>query len=332
MSRLPTLLAVTGLAYLASRALARPPLDLGGKVVLITGGSRGLGLVLARKLAQQGAKLTIVARDFAELQQAEESLAALGAPVLALKCDVADEADVRHAVARTVEHYGRIDVLINNAAIITVGPHDTMTLKDYHDAMNINFFGALHFMLAVRDVMRGGGGGNIVNISSVGGKVPVPHLLPYSASKFALSGLSTGWRTELLGEGVVVTTVHPGLMRTGSPRNSDFKGKHEQEYAWFALADNLPGLAQTPETAADEIIDALRHGRAEIVTGVPARVLAKSYALLPGVVGGLLALSDRMLPGRGGIGTQSRKGAESETAFTRAIGTKEQAETTHNQR
>ncbi|WP_027481342.1 SDR family NAD(P)-dependent oxidoreductase [Deinococcus pimensis] len=331
MTRLPTLLAATAAAYLVGRALGRKPLDLHEKVVLITGGSRGLGLVLARKLARMNARLAIVARDPDELRRAEEELADLGARVLALTCDVADEADVRRAVLRTVEHYGRLDVLINNAAIISVGPLDSMIRADYERAMDVNFWGPLHFMLAVRDTMRGQGGGSIVNISSVGGKVPVPHLLPYSASKFALTGLSSGWRAELLKDGVVVTTVHPGLMSTGSPRNVDYKGRHEQEYAWFSLADNLPGLAQTPEAAADEIIDALRYGRAEIVTSVPAKVLATFHALFPGQSSTLLSVMDRFLPARGGIGTQSRRGSESETAFTRALGTKAAAEVAHNQ-
>lgn len=98
--------------------------------------------------------------------------------------------------------------------------------------------------------MRRQRGGRIVNVSSVGGKIGVPHLLPYTASKFALTGLSEGLRVELKRERILVTTVCPGLMRTGSPRNALFRGKHKREYAWFAIADSLPLLSISAESAA----------------------------------------------------------------------------------
>ncbi|AFZ68840.1 SDR family NAD(P)-dependent oxidoreductase [Deinococcus peraridilitoris] len=318
-------------ALLAYRRLTATPLELAGKVALVTGGSRGLGLILSRQLAAQGAHLVIVARDEGELRRAEEELADRGARVLAIVCDVADPDQVTAAVKRTVDHYGRLDILINNAGIIQVGPLETMILEDYHAAMDVNFWGALHFMLAVRDTMKAQGGGRIVNIASIGGKVAVPHLVPYAASKFALVGLSEGWRAELLKDKVLVTTICPNLMRTGSPRNAEFKGRHEQEYQWFALSDNLPGLSQSGESAAAEIIDALRFGRAEVVTGIPAKLLATFHALFPGQTTNLLAVANTFLPARGGIGTQSRKGFESETPLTRRFPLKEQAELAHNQ-
>lgn len=332
MTRLSSLLAVGAGAFLLGRTLRRTPLDLQGKVVLITGGSRGFGLVLARQLAREGAHLAIVARDAAELRRAEEELADLGATVQAITADVANPDDATRVVREVVERHGRLDVLINNAGIIAVGPLETMIREDYQRAMDVNFWGALHFMLAVRDTMKGQGGGRIVNISSIGGKVAVPHLVPYCASKFALTGLSEGWRAELLKDGIVVTTVCPGLMSTGSPRNADFKGRHEQEYQWFALSDNLPGLSQSAEGAARVTIDALRHGKAEVITSLPARLMATVHAFAPGQTANLLALANRFLPARGGIGTQSRKGHESETGFTRALPTKQRAEVAHNQR
>ncbi|MEJ7710408.1 MAG: SDR family oxidoreductase [Pyrinomonadaceae bacterium] len=138
-------------------------------------------------------------------------------------------------VQRVTETLGGIDVLINNAGLIQVGPLEVMTLEDYEEAMRTHFWAPLYTILAVLPQMRRRQEGRIVNISSIGGKIAVPHLVPYSASKFALVGLSTGLRTELAKDKIVVTTVSPGLIRTGSPRNATFKGKHREEYAWFSI-------------------------------------------------------------------------------------------------
>src|SRR5207237_838032 len=111
-------------------------------------------------------------------------------------------------------------------------PFDNLTAEDFSRAMQTHFSGPLYTMLAVLPSMRLRRRGRIVNIGSIGGKIPVPHLVPYCASKFALVGLSESLRTELSQEGIYVTTVNPGLIRTGSPRNVDIKGQHEKEYAW----------------------------------------------------------------------------------------------------
>src|SRR5918912_3423887 len=129
-----------------------------------------------------------------------------------------------------------------------------MTLEDFEQAMAVHFWGPLYATLAVLPQMRARRDGRIVNISSIGGKVSVPHLVPYSASKFALAGLSDGLRAELSKENVIVTTVCPGLMRTGSPRNATFKGKHRDEYAWFSISDALPLTSMSAERAARQII------------------------------------------------------------------------------
>src|SRR5919201_401355 len=229
-------------ALFAARALVRAQraYDVRGKTVLITGGSRGLGLVLARELAREGARIAICARDATELERAREDLAARGADVLAVPCDLTKRAQVEELVNDVRAHFGRIDVLINNAGVIQVGPIDVMTLEDYEEAMRTHYWGPLYAILAVLPQMRQRGEGRIVNISSIGGKVSMPHLLPYNASKFALVGLSEGLRAELAKDGIVVTTVCPGLMRTGSPPNAYFKGQNEKEYAWFAISDALP--------------------------------------------------------------------------------------------
>src|SRR5205085_666780 len=254
-------------ALLAARALYRrwQEYDLRGKTVLVTGGSRGLGLVLAREFAEEGAQVAICARDPAELERARRDLSARGARVLAFPCDVTERAQVKELVEVVTRHFGGVDVLVNNAGVIQVGPVEVMTLEDFEQAMAVHFWGPLYATLCVLPQMRERRDGRIVNISSIGGKIGVPHLVPYSASKFALAGLSDGLRAELAKDNILVTTVCPGLMRTGSPRNATFKGRHRAEYAWFAISDALPVTSIQAERAAGQIVAACKRGQAELV-------------------------------------------------------------------
>jgi short-subunit dehydrogenase len=162
--------------------------------------------------------------------------------------------------------------------------------------MATNFWGPLNAILAVLPHMRSRGEGRIVNIASIGGKLSVPHLLPYSSSKFALVGLSEGLRAELRASGIVVTTVCPGLMRTGSPRHATFKGRHDAEYTWFNLADNFPLLSMDVERAARRILRAVRHGNSHVVLSLPAKVADKLHGLFPGLTSDALGLANRLLP------------------------------------
>jgi NAD(P)-dependent dehydrogenase (short-subunit alcohol dehydrogenase family) len=316
-TRLTASLALGGLGLLAARhALGRSrALSLRGTTVLITGGSRGLGLLLAREFGRRGARVAVCARDTAELERARADLEARDIAALPVACDVSDGAQVEAMVRTVRDHWGPIDVLVNNAGIITVGPVETMTLADYRAAMDINFWGALHAILAVLPTMRERRAGRIVNITSIGGKLSVPHLSAYSASKFALVGLSEGLRAELARDGILVTTVCPGLMRTGSPRNADFKGRHQAEYAWFSISDALPGVSMDAERAARRIVTACVRGEAEIILSAPAKLAARVQGLVPGLVGEAFSVVNRLLPAAGGIGRASAKGHESESAF-----------------
>jgi short-subunit dehydrogenase len=255
--------------------------DLKDRTVLITGGSRGLGLVMAREFAREGARLVLCARDEQELDQARLDLEKLGAEVMVVPCDVTNRQDVNAMIAAVNNRFGAVDVLVNNAGVIQVGPLEVMTPEDFELAMQAHFWGPLNTILAVLPSMRQRRTGRIVNISSIGGKVSVPHLVPYSASKFALVGLSKGLRAELMKDGIKVTTVCPGLMRTGSPRNADFKGKHQYEYAWFSISDALPLLTVSAENAAKQVVRACKRGQAELVISVPAKVAVLFDALFP---------------------------------------------------
>lgn len=312
--RLTTALVLGGIgALFAARALrAARQMDFHDKSVVIVGGSRGLGLVLARELASEGARLTLLARNADELERAREELDRRGARVSVAVCDIREREEVDRAIEEVVRIHGGIDVLINDAGIIQVGPVDHMTLSDFENAMATHFWGPLYAIRAALPHLRQSKTGRIVNISSIGGKVAIPHLVPYSASKFALTGLSEGLRVELAREGITVTTVCPGLMRTGSTFNAWFKGHHRQEFAWFHIADSLPGLSVDARRAAREIIEACRRGDAELVISWPARLAVCLNGAFPNLMAGALTLTNRLLPKPGGeAGVEARSGWQS---------------------
>jgi NAD(P)-dependent dehydrogenase (short-subunit alcohol dehydrogenase family) len=301
------------------RLRSRSEYTLRGKTVLITGGSRGLGLALAREVAAQGARVGICGRDADSLERARRSLAQIGGEVLAVACDLTQPASVSELLEQVHQRFGPADVLINNAGVIEVGPAETMSVADYEEAMATNFWGMLYPTLALLPEMRERKAGRIVNITSIGGKVGIPHLLPYSASKFAAVGFSQGLRAEVASDGIKVVTVCPGLMRTGSPRNAIFRGRHRSEYAWFSISDALPGLSISAEAAARRIVAACRRGDAEVLFPVPARVAAVVSAVAPGLTADALSLVDRMLPGPGGRPTGRHKGAESQSRLSPSL-------------
>ena len=285
--------------------------DLKGKVVLITGGSRGLGLVLAREFAAEGARIAITARDLNELTRARKELESDGVEVFDAVCDVRSEMDVARLMQDVYTRYGRIDVLVNNAGVIQVGPFESQTTSDFENAMAVHFWGPYHTMKAVLPEMKKQGEGRIVNIASIGGKVVVPHLAPYCASKFALVGLSGAMQAELGKDNIRVTTVCPGLMRTGSHVNALFKGKNEWEYALFSLMDSTPLTSISAESAARQIVKAVKQGRSGAILSAQAKLAAKMNELFPELTSEVLSLINRVLPGKGGIDQGYATGLES---------------------
>jgi short-subunit dehydrogenase len=204
--------------------------------------------------------------------------------------------------------------LVNNAGVIQVGPLETQTKEDFADALAVHFWGAFHTMQAVLPKMREAGEGRIVNISSIGGKMSVPHLAPYCASKFALVGLSNAMRVELAKDNIWVTTVCPGLMRTGSHVNAMFKGQNELEFALFSTMNALPFTSVSAEKAAREIVEACRRGDAEKIISVQAQIAAKTNALLPEFVAEVSALVNQVLP-TGDGGTKLTAGKDSTSSL-----------------
>jgi short-subunit dehydrogenase len=286
------LLSAATMSGLAA-ALRRRRRRLDGQVAIVTGGSRGLGLLIAEELGRVGCRLVICARDADELARAQSHLEKR-TETLAVVCDVTEPADVERVVAQALARFGRVDVLVNDAGTIQVGPLASLTLADFKRTFLVNFWGTVHATLAVLPLMRAQRAGRIVNIASICGKVAVPHLLPYSCSKFAVVGFSEGLREEVARDGVSVTTVVPGLMRTGSESFAEHKTPGDAR--WFTVAARMPLLAMSPQRAARRIVAAAARREAEIVVGVPAKLLRIMHDLFPAAVLGSLGLAERFLP------------------------------------
>jgi NAD(P)-dependent dehydrogenase (short-subunit alcohol dehydrogenase family) len=301
--------ALLVVGWITARIFRTAKYTLRDKVALISGGSRGLGLVLARHICNQGGKVALLARDPEELARAKADLTARGGKVLTVECDLLDRERIQAAVRKVIDHFDRINILINNAGIIEVGPLDHMSREDYDRAMRLHFWAPYELISQILPEMRLWGGGRIVNITSIGGKVAMPHFAPYSASKFALTGFSDAIRTELARDNIQVTTVAPGLMRTGSHVNAKFKGNHDNEFAWFAASAGAPLISMNADRAARKILAACRRGQPSLTLSFAARGAILGNALFPNLTGYMMKFVNRFLPEAGGAeGNRSRAG------------------------
>jgi short-subunit dehydrogenase len=196
-------------------------------------------------------------------------------------------------------------VLVNNAGIIEVGPVEHAKLEDFQDAFATHFWGPLDIIRASLPHIRRGAEGRIVNIASIGGRIAVPHLAAYTASKFALVGLSEALRAELKKDGILVTTVTPGLMRTGSYVNAKVRGRHADELRWFTAMSATPLTSMRADRAARIILEACRRGRATVTPGVQARAAILLNAFAPNLFASINAAVDSALLPRPSDTTQA---------------------------
>lgn len=314
------MVALLGFGILRQIMRHRQMINLQGKVVLITGGSRGLGLAMAMEFAKQGARLVLCARNEIELEHARVKIAELGAEVFVIPCDVSNQDQAQHTIEQATTFCGRVDVLVNNAGIICAGPWQTQTRADFEESMDTMFWGTYNMTMAMLPQMVRRKSGHIVNVTSIGGKVSVPHLLSYSSAKFATVGFSEGLRAELMKDGIVVVTVVPGLLRTGSHINTIMKGdKYQAEYTWFTLLDTLPVSSISARRAAKQIVSATKHGSAELIISIQAQALTRLHGLFPGLTANLLGWMNRLLPGSDEASTTRHQGIESETVITKSL-------------
>src|SRR6266496_3778899 len=303
--------ALLFVAWAIARVIRTQRFSLHDKVALITGGSRGLGLVLARQICADGGKVALIARDADELSRAKADLVRRGGEVLTVQCDLLDAAQIPSAARQVIDRLGKIDILINNAGIIEVGPHEHMTREDFERAMQLHFWAPFELIMQIIPEMRRRAGGRIVNISSIGGKIAVPHMAPYAASKFALVGLSDALRAELARDSIHVTTVTPGLMRTRSEGHAKFKGDHAAEYKSFTGAGKLPFASISAERAARKILAACRRGQPALIMPMPARALIIANALFPNLTARIFKIVNKRLPSSvGASGNDARAGSD----------------------
>src|SRR5216110_3317180 len=298
-------------AWIITRLIRTARYPLREKVVLITGGSRGLGLVLARHICSRGGNVVLIARDAEELARAKSDLARRHSTVMTIPCDLLDTEQIQAAVRQAIDRFGKIDILINNAGTIEVGPLEHLMPEDFERAMRLHFWAPFDLISQIVPEMRIWGGGRIVNISSIGGKVAVPHMASYSASKFALTGFSDAIRAELARDNIHVTTVAPGLMRTCSHVNAKFKGKHDAEFAWFSAGAGAPLISMDADRAARKIVAAFRRGQPSLTLTFGARGAIAGNALFPNLTGYAMKIVNRLLPDAADeSGAQSRAGSQ----------------------
>ena len=301
--RLPVAVVAAAVGAAAAYRRLHPEDDLADEVAVVTGASRGLGLLLATELARRGCRLLLCARDDAELDRAAARLREVGAEVATVACDLTREESAGQLVDAALERYGRLDILVNNAGIIRVGPVQSTSPADYEVALATMAMAPVRLALAALPVMRAQGHGRIVTITSIGGKVSVPHLLPYSTAKFAAVGFSEGLRAELGGGPVTITTVVPGLMRTGSHVRAEFAGRREQEFTWFSLGASLPLVSMDAERAARQIVAGMAARRPEVFLTPAAQVVGRLAGLAPEVTAPILhAVQSIVLPAPDGDG------------------------------
>jgi NAD(P)-dependent dehydrogenase (short-subunit alcohol dehydrogenase family) len=295
-----TALTLAGIVAVAMRLEAqrtRSGFSFTGRRVVITGGSRGLGLMLARHLVDEGAHVALLARDGAELDRARADLEARGArQVVTQVCDVRDEAAVTSAIEFAAREMGAIDVLIHCAGVITVGPAQHMSKADYQESMDVHYWGAWHATHAALPHLRKSGQGRIIYIASSGGMIAVPHLGAYSNGKAALVSLGETMHAELSREGILVTTVCPTTLRTGSHVNARFKGQHAKEFDIFSLLATLPVVSQDASASAHRVIEGSRHGAPYVFIPRPVQLAPVMKGLFPTLVNDALALVNNLLP------------------------------------
>jgi short-subunit dehydrogenase len=258
--------------------------------MLITGASGGIGRCLAEQAAREGARLVLAARSADRLDELGRELASSGADVLAVTADVTLEADRERVLRAAVDRFGGLDVLINNAGVASFGHFADSSEAVLRQVMEVNFFAPAELIRLAVPILSEGEQPAVVNIASMCGRRGIPAWTEYSASKFALCGLTEALRGEFVRFGIDVVLVVPGLTR------SDL-GKNLLRNEGRMNIDFTRGMA--PERVAAGILKALRKNRTETVLGLEARWILRVHRFLPRLVDGLLARRVRKLYAEG---------------------------------
>lgn len=267
-----------------------------GPVALVAGASRGLGLIISRELAQRGCRVAGLSRNGPALDAARDTMAGWGHDFLPYVADVGNDASLREVVEQVERELGPVEVAIHVAGVIQVGPEECFDRSHYEDAINTMLWGPINLTQALLPGMRQRRRGRLGVVTSVGGMISVPHLVPYSTAKFGAVGYTRGLSFDLAGTGVTATTIVPGLMRTGSHVQAVFVGNAQAEYAWFAPGASLPLLSMDAERAAAKMVDGVLRGRGIVLLSPLSKIGARVYGLAPVTAGAALGLMSRLLP------------------------------------
>lgn len=254
--------------------------------VLITGGSQGIGKATALLFAGKGYNVVLAARQADRLSAAAQEVQNQGTAALAVPTDVKDPMQVKALVDKAIARFGSIEVLINNAGRYISGPVEEFSLDDWHQTIDLNLWGYIHTIHALLPHFLERGKGTIVNVSSIGGKVPTPYLVPYSTSKFAVTGLTEALHGELAPKGIHVCGIYPNLIKTDFLERAIFRGKDEEDTQ--ARREQVNQILQVPivekpEDVAKAIWNAVKHQRSDVLVG-SANVSNASYKLFPGLM------------------------------------------------
>jgi NADP-dependent 3-hydroxy acid dehydrogenase YdfG len=228
-------------------------MDVLGKVVLITGASAGIGLCTARRFAESGAKLSLVARSTDLLEKLADELRGQGAEAITVPTDMRDPDQVNRAIAKTFAHFGRIDILINNAGQAVLGTIADLDLDQFRQVVELNVFGPVAAMQSVVPIMREQGGGIIINVTSMVSKMKLQGLAGYACTKSALNMISDTARDELARDNIRVISVYPRMTATDF-HTSALGGAPNRERP--APTQSGPVIIDTPEYVADRILSA----------------------------------------------------------------------------
>lgn len=245
---------------------------LSGTIVVITGATSGIGRETAREFAATGATVVIAGRRKDRLQELVGEIETKGGQALAVPTDVSDQSQVEELINTAIRHFGRVDVLVNNAGVAIASRFEQMALEDFRRLMDVNFWGAVYACRAVVPQMRKQRGGVILNVSSIFGKRGMPFETAYCASKFALAGFSEALRAELMSENIDVCTIFPGAVETE---------------IFDAAANNtgleLPGFVPKfpAKQMAKLIVQTARFPQAEVIAAIDAQAINLTRTVVP---------------------------------------------------
>jgi uncharacterized protein len=273
------------MALFSNRSRLGPQGLFAGRRAIVTGASSGIGFDVAATLASQGAIVAVLARRKRLLARLAEQIAKRGGTAITVVCDVTSPMQVTDSVQRVEAALGGIDILVNSAGILVPGRFQKSSLASFRQMMDVNFFGALHMIKAVLPTMQRAKSGNIVNIASIAGRRGSATLSGYSASKFALIGLTEALRAELFGSGVVASLVVPGSVDTPMLENPEWLSN-----SWF-----FGDLKMPPAWVTWGVIAAIILSLAEVEVPPGIVTAQKLAALFPDLTSAWLGLGFRTI-------------------------------------